>query len=438
METLALLMVLTLGLCLLIGYPVAFTLGGVSLAFGLVGFGSDFFTLLPMRIWTRMNSYILMAVPLFVFMGMMLERSGTAEELLETMGILFGKLRGGLAISVVIVGAILAASTGIVGATVITMGIIALPVMMRKKYKPELATGTISAAGTLGQIIPPSVVLVIIGDAVGVCIGDLFIGAIIPGILLTVLLVLYILVFAVIKPTAAPGLSQEEWDQISLKELAERVIKSLLPPALLILSVLGSIFFGIASPTEASAMGAFGATLLALFRNKLSLKALRDVVLSTTRISTMAFMIMMGATAFGLVFRGLDGDMMVRNFLLGLGGGSAGAVALIMATLFVLGFFLDFIEISFIVVPVLVPIVNELGIDLLWFSILMAVNFQTSFLTPPFGMALFYLKGVCPSEVTSSHIYRGVLPFVLIQLLCLIIIALFPSIVTYLPDLAFR
>jgi len=437
-EFLPLLMFLTLVVFLLLGYPVAFTLGGVALVFGVLGFGFDFFTLLPMRIWTRMTSFILVAVPLFVFMGVMLERSGLAEELLETMSLLFGRVRGGLAISVVIVGALLAASTGIIGATVVTMGVIALPVMLRKGYQSELVTGTISAAGTLGQIIPPSIVLVILGDIMGVSVGELFMGAFIPGIILVFLYITFILIYGFLRPQVAPGLSKEEIASTPPKELLILVLKALVPPAILILAVLGSIFFGIASPTEAAAMGAFGATLIALVKKRFSLKVLGEVMLSTTRLCSMVFLILLGAAAFGLVFRGLGGDHMVRNFLEAIGGGQWGILIIVMLVLFLLGFFLDFIEITFIVVPILAPIITAVGFNPLWFAILIAINFQTSFLTPPFGFALFYLKGVCPAEVTTGQIYRGIIPFVIIQLIALVLVGFFPVLVTWLPQLMYE
>lgn len=432
------LMFFALVVFLVIGYPVAFTLGGVALFFGLVGFGLDFFTLLPMRIWTRMTSFILVAVPLFVFMGVMLERSGLAEELLDTMATLFGRLRGGLAISVVIVGGLLAASTGIIGATVVTMGVIALPVMIKKGYQLELAVGTISAAATLGQIIPPSIVIVILGDIMGVPVGSLFAGAIIPGITLVFLYLIFIIIYAFMRPHVAPGLSKREWAAISPKELAIRVLKVLLPPAFLIIAVLGSIFFGVASPTEAAAMGAFGAMLIAIVKKKFNLTVLKDVMSVTTGLCSMVFLILLGATAFGLVFRGLGGDHMVRAFLLGIGGGQWGVLIIVMLVLFFLGFFLDFIEISFIVIPILAPIMKDMGFDPLWFGILIALNFQTSFLTPPFGFALFYLKGVCPEEVTTGHIYRGITPFVAIQLIGLALVIFFPQMVTWLTQFMYR
>jgi len=438
MASLDLLMFLTLVLLLLAGYPVAFTLGGVALVFGFLGFGMDFFSLLPLRLWGRMTSAILVAVPLFVFMGVMLERSGIAEELLETMALLFGRLRGGLAVSVVVVGALLAASTGIIGATVVTMGLIALPVMIRKGYQPELATGTIAASSTLGQIIPPSIVLVILGDIMQISVGDLYAGSILPGLILVLLYVLYILVVALLRPSIAPGVAREELAAIGRKELWIRVAKALFPPSVLIVAVLGTMFLGIASPTEAAAMGAFGAFLLALGKGKFNYQMLKEVVESTTRLSSMVFMILLGATAFGLVFRGLGGDEMVRSFLLGLGRGYWGILGIVMGVLFILGFFLDFIEIAFIVLPILTPILKEIGFDPLWFAVLIAVNFQTSFLTPPFGFALFYLKGVCPPEVTTGHIYRGIVPFVALQLMGLVSVILFPSLATWLPRIIFK
>jgi tripartite ATP-independent transporter DctM subunit len=437
-EPLPFLMFLTLVVFLLMGYPVAFTLGGVALVFGVLGFGLDFFTLLPMRIWTRMTSFILVAVPLFVFMGVMLERSGLAEELLETMSLLFGRVKGGLAISVVIVGALLAASTGIIGATVVTMGVIALPIMLRKGYQPELVTGTISAAGTLGQIIPPSIVLVILGDIMGVSVGNLFMGAFIPGIILVLLYTIFIIIYGLLRPQVAPGLSKEEVEATPPQELLILVMKALVPPAILILAVLGSIFFGVASPTEAAAMGAFGAMLIAIVKKRFSLTVLTEVMLSTTRLCSMVFLILLGAAAFGLVFRGLGGDHMVRNFLEGIGGGQWGILTLVMLVLFLLGFFLDFIEITFIVVPLLAPIIKDLGFNPLWFTILIAINFQTSFLTPPFGFALFYLKGVCPVDVTTGHIYRGIIPFVIIQLIALALVVFFPVLVTWLPQMMYK
>jgi len=438
MEYLPLLMFLTLVVFLISGYPVAFVLPGVALVFGLLGFGLDFFTLLPMRIWGRMTNQTLVAVPLFIFMGVMLERSRLAEDLLETMGLMMGRLRGGLAVSVVIVGALLAASTGIAGATVATMGVISLPVMIRHGYKPELATGTITASGTLGQIIPPSIVLVILADIMGVSVGELFMGGFLPGIILVIGYILFILIYSFINPKVAPGLSDEETCQVRAQGLTKRFFTVLIPPFGLIIAVLGSIFFGIASPTEAAAVGAFGASILAISKRRFNYPVLHEVIMTTTRLCSMVFMILLGAAAFGLVFRGLGGDQMVKDFLIGLGGGRWGVMAIVMSTLFFLGFFLDFIEITFIVVPILVPIIEHLDFNPLWFAILIALNFQTSFLTPPFGFALFFLKGVSPEGVTTGHIYRGVIPFVIIQLIILSVVIFWPPFALWLPGVLFK
>ncbi len=439
MEYLAGWMFLALTILLMIGFPVTFTLLGTALVFGLIGFGWDFFNLLPLRIWGRMTNITLIAVPLFVFMGVMLERSGLAEELLDTMGLLFGRLRGGLAISVVVVGALLGASTGIVGATVVTMGLLAVPTMLRRGYQKELACGTVSASGTLGQIIPPSIVLVLIGDIVGVSVGDLFMGAVLPGLLLVGLFILYILLVSFLRPGVAPAISKAELASISAKQLAARVGLALFPPLFLMVSVLGSIFAGIASPTEAAAVGAVGATLLTIVNKKFDLALLQAVMRSTVKLTCMVFIILCGAAAFGLVFRGLGGDHLVRGFLTGIAHQySKGMVlAIVMGVIFIIGFFLDFIEITFIHVPVLAPIMIDFGYDPVWFCILLAVNLQTSFLTPPFGFSLFYLKAVTPPEISTGHIYRGIIPFVLFQLVGLAIVVFFPQLATWLPKLVY-
>jgi tripartite ATP-independent transporter DctM subunit len=439
MEYLAGWMFLALTILLMFGFPVTFTLLGTALVFGLIGFGWDFFNLLPLRIWGRMTNVTLIAVPLFVFMGVMLERSGLAEALLDTMGLLFGRLRGGLAISVVVVGALLGASTGIVGATVVTMGLLAVPTMLRRGYQKELACGTVSASGTLGQIIPPSIVLVLIGDIVGVSVGDLFIGAVLPGLLLVGLFIAYILIVSYMRPDVAPAISKEELAAISPKQLAAQVGKALFPPMFLMVSVLGSIFAGIASPTEASAVGAVGATVLTIVNKKFNLALLQEVMLSTVKLTCMVFIILCGAAAFGLVFRGLGGDQLVRGFLGGIADQYSKTVVLfiVMGVIFIIGFFLDFIEITFIHVPVLAPIMIDFGYDPVWFCILLAVNLQTSFLTPPFGFSLFYLKAVTPPEITTGHIYRGIIPFVLFQLIGLTIVVLFPQLATWLPDIVY-
>ncbi|WP_372679966.1 TRAP transporter large permease subunit [Desulfosarcina sp.] len=439
MEYLPAWMFLALTILLMAGFPVTFTLMGTAMCFGLIGFGWSFFNLLPLRIWGVMTNITLIAVPLFVFMGVMLERSGLAEELLDTMGLLFGRLRGGLAISVVVVGALLGASTGIVGATVVTMGLLAVPTMLRRGYKNELATGTVAASGTLGQIIPPSIVLVLIGDIVGVSVGDLFMGAVFPGFLLVGLFILYILIISWLRPKWAPAIPKAELAAISPRQLAARAGKALFPPLFLMVAVLGSIFAGIASPTEAAAVGAVGATLLTVANRKFSLKILQEVMQTTVRLTCMVFIILCGAALFGLVFRGLGGDGLVRDFLGSLADKYSHnmVLAIVMALIFVIGFFLDFIEITFIHVPVLAPIMIEFGFDPVWFCILIAVNLQTSFMTPPFGFSLFYLKAVTPPEISTGHIYRGIIPFVLVQVIGLAIVVLFPQLATWLPKIVF-
>ncbi len=431
MEVWALVMLAAAVVLLMLGYPVAFTLGAVALLFGGVSLGLDFFNLLPLRIWGIMTNFTLIAVPLFVFMGVVLEKSGIAEALLETMARLFGRLRGGMGVSIILVGALLAATTGVVGATVVTMAVIALPVMLRHGYKPELATGTIAASGTLGQIIPPSIILVLLGDVVGVPVGRLFMAAVTPGLLLIALFIIYVLLRAKFRPDEAPALPIKD----DAGALLPEVIKSLIPPLFLVFAVLGSIFFGVASPTESAAVGALGALLLAAIHRRLSLTNLREAMRSTTRMTSMVFMILIGATAFGLVFRGMGGDVLVKEIMTGLPGGEWGFLLVSMAVIFVLGFFLDFIEISFIVVPILAPIAAFFGIDMLWFAVLIALNLQTSFLTPPFGFSLFYLKAAAPKEIRMPQIYRGILPFVAIQLFALLMIMLFPQLTLWLPDL---
>lgn len=427
-------MFLALTILLLLGFPVAFTLLGTSLLFGLIGFGWDFFNLLPLRIWGIMTNFTLVAVPLFIFMGVMLERSRLAKDLLEAMSLLFGQRQGGLAISVVVVGGLLGASTGIVGATVVTMGLLALPTMIRHGYQHELATGTIVASGTLGQIIPPSIVLVLLGDIIGISVGDLFIGALLPGLLLLSLYMAYVWAVSFFKPGLAPPLPFEEIRKdFSNDSKWTYILKALFPPLLLMIAVLGSIFAGIASPTEAAGVGAFGALVLAIANGRFNIQILKETMLTTTHLTSMVFTILVGATAFGLVFRGLGGDMLVRDFVAHIPFGRWGILVTVMAIIFVLGFFLDFIEITFIHIPVLAPIMKSMGFDPVWFAILFALNLQTSFLTPPFGFALFYLKGVSPPGVRTEEIYKGVAPFVLLQLLALTLVALFPALATWLP-----
>ncbi len=511
------------GLCaaLMAGFPVAFTLAGVSLLFAGLGYAMDafnpaFLLAFPQRIFGIMSNEVLIAIPLFVFMGVMLERSKVAEELLDTMGQLFGPLRGGLGISVSVVGALLAASTGIVGATVVTMGLLSLPTMLRRGYLPSLACGSIAAAGTLGQIIPPSIVLVILGDQISnayveaqrqignwspepVSVGDLFAGAMLPGLALVGMYIVYQIIIAFVRPTASPAIPRDDLGDINAVDLAIRTLNALVAPIVLIIAVLGSILAGVATPTEAAAVGAIGSTLLAGLRlsttraipiytaalslvvvlvltSTVDLRVARDVIpdadwagiviaaiactgvawgllvslhlvlrqgvlsevmRNTTRISAMVFGIVIGAQLFSLVFRGFGGDLTVRDWLLAIPGGTIGAVSVVMFVMFIMGFFLDVIEITFVVVPVVAPILLQLDLNPVWLGVMMAVNLQTSFLTPPFGYSLFYLRGVAPPEVTTGDIYRGVIPFVTIQLLALVVLALFPEMATWLPTVIF-
>jgi tripartite ATP-independent transporter DctM subunit len=451
-EWLAALLFVSVVLVLLAGFPVAFSLGGTALIFAGIGIISGNFNEalllgLPNRIYGIMTNETLVAVPLFVFMGVTLERARIAEELLETLSGLFGTLRGGLGISVTLVGMLLAASTGIVGATVVTMGLLSLPTMLKRGYSPEIAAGTICASGTLGQIIPPSIILVMLGDVMTtayqqaqlemgvfspktVSVGDLFAGALIPGLLLVLLYVLYILGVAFLKPGSVPAHRREDGEVVT----AAKVLKALAPPLILIFAVLGSILNGLATPTEAAGVGGMGALLLAIGRGELNLERLRDIMRATLRISSMVFLILIGASIFSLVFRGYGGDDGVRAILEALPGGVIGAVVVVMVVMFLLGFVLDFIEITFVVVPIVGPVLLAMGLDPVWLGIMIAINLQTSFLTPPFGFALFYLRGVAPASVTTAQIYRGAIPFVAIQLVALLFIAIFPDLVTWLPE----
>ncbi len=521
-EVLDILMFATVCLVLLAGFPVAFTLAGVALIFALLGFALGVFDLsfvafLPQRVYGTMTNEVLIAVPLFVFMGVMLERSKVAEELLESMGRLFGTLRGGLGISVSVVGALLAASTGIVGATVVTMGLLSLPTMLRRGYDPKLACGSICAAGTLGQIIPPSIVLVLLGDVISsayqrsqleagnfspdtVSVGDLFAGALLPGLMLVGLYIGYQIFSAIVRPESSPALPPEEGIAgMSRGQVYGKIAHALLPPVILIVAVLGSILAGIATPTEAAAVGAIGALLLAGLRldeshglviygaglclvallvltgyvdlrvtrteippgdligiavaallclgvacgilislyRVLRTKILQSVMQSTAQISSMVFVILIGAALFSLVFRGLGGDDSVHEFLSAMPGGVVGAMVTVMIVMFLLGFFLDFIEITFVVVPIVAPVLLAMGLDPVWLGVMMAMNLQTSFLTPPFGFALFYLRGVAPDSIKTTEIYRGAIPFVMIQIAGLILLAMFPAMATWLPTVVF-
>lgn len=455
MEYLSLWLFAAVFILLLSGYPVAFVLAGTALLFAGAGtffgvFDSAFLEAFPNRLSGIMMNTSLIAVPLFVFMGLMLQRSRIAENLLDTMAKLFGTLRGGIGISVILVGTLLAASTGIVGATVVTMGLLSLPTMLKRGYDPQIACGAICASGTLGQIIPPSIILILLADVLSsayqqaqlemgiyspetLSVGDLFIGAIIPGLLLVLLYIIYLSLVAWLKPGAMPAMSDE--DRGHRSELWLCVLRELIPPLLLIFLVLGSIIGGIATPTEAAAVGAIGAMGLAISRRAFTLAVLRDVMQTTTRITSMVFMILIGAAIFSLVFRGFGGDELVHDMLRTLPGGKYTALFVVMLAMFLLGFVLDFIEIIFVVVPIVGPVLLAMGIDPLWLGILMAINLQTSFLTPPFGFALFYLRGVAPAQITTLHIYKGVVPFILIQLLALGMIVIWPQLATWLPGL---
>ena len=436
-QTLAALMFAGMIAFLFFGFPVAFSLTFTGLFFGLLGMGlgvlnTNFFDILPLRIWGTMTNFTLLAVPLFVFMGVALEKSRLAEELLETMALLFGRLPGGIAISVVVVGAILAASTGIVGASVITMGLVSLPTMLRRGYQKELITGTICASGTLGQIIPPSVILILLGDIMGVSVGDLYIGAVFPGLVLVGLYITYITVLGYLKPELAPPIPAAEL-ALFRGDALKRVSIALLPALILIVGVLGSIFAGIASPTEAASVGAVGGLVLTIAKGRFSIAMLRSVMEATTRITSLAFIILVGANCFGLIFRGLNGDHLIQDFLKSLPFGPYGVLAIVMGVIFILGFFIDFFEICFIHVPILTPVlVTHFGFDPVWLGVVIGVNLQTSFLTPPFGFALFYLRGVAPPEITTQHIYRGVLPFVALQAIGLTLVIAYPAIATWL------
>ena len=449
----AVILFFTVILFLLIGFPVAFTLAGVALLFAGIGlltgnFEVGYLNALPSRLFGIMTNETLIAVPLFVFMGITLEKSKLAEDLLETLSSLFGTYRGGLGLAVVLVGMLLAASTGIVGATVVTMGLLSLPTMLKRGYKPEIATGVIAASGTLGQIIPPSIVLVLLGDVLSssfqqaqlqrgiyspetVSVGDLFVGAIIPGLILVLLYMFYLVFISFLKPESMPPAEVvKDNEQKSLASL----LWVLIPPLFLMVAVLGSIIFGIATITEAAGVGAVGAMLLAATKQQLNFAILKDVCQETAKLTSMVFLILIGASIFSLVFRGYEGDELVQAYLSSVPGGVVGIVVVVMLAMFLLGFVLDFIEITFVVVPIVAPIILALGVDPVWLGILIAINLQTSFLTPPFGFALFYLRGVAPESIETKAIYKGALPFVAIQLFMLLLIALFPEIVTWLPD----
>ena len=389
--------------------------------------GFMMFAMMPHRIWSIMNNTILMAIPLFILMGLILQKTKLAERLLESMGYLFGEIRGGLAISTVLVGSLLAASTGVVGASVVAMGVISLPVMLKYNYSKNLSTGTICAAGTLGQIIPPSIVLIILGDVFNVPVGDLFKAALMPGLVLVAAYVVYILVAAYINPQIGPAVKLARQEGESKKQQVISALFSIIPPLSLIVIVLGSIFAGIATPTESSAIGCTGAVILALLYRKFSFKMLMESAKETVKITAMVFAILIGATAFSMVFTYTGADALIEHFMLSLPGDKWGFIILSMLAIMVLGFFIDFVEISYIIVPILVPISEVIGINPIWFAILIAMNLQTSFLTPPFGFSLFYLKGVSPKGIKTTDIYTGVIPFIIIQVLVLTSIVVYPD-----------
>ncbi|XPF94245.1 TRAP transporter large permease [Colwellia sp. RE-S-Sl-9] len=457
MEYLALWMFLFVCIVLVIGYPVALSLAGSALLFAGVGVFFDIFdasilSALPSRLFGIVNNQTLLAVPLFVFMGAMLERSKIAENLLNAMTLLFGKLNGGLGISVIIVGMILAASTGIVGATVVTMGMLSLPTMLKRGYCPKYSSGIICATGTLGQIIPPSIALVLLGDVLSsayqkaqlnmgifspktVSVGDLFAGAVIPGFILVGLYILYTITLAILKPSSVPPLDDEEVNKLMNGESKLSIfLSALIPPLLLMCCVLGSILLGYATPTEAAAVGAVGSLILAAWQKQLTLPNLQSVMQSTVKISSMVFLILIGASLFSLVFRGFGGEELIHSVFEGIPGGVIGATIVVMLIIFFLGFILDFIEITFVVVPIVAPILLAMGLDPIWLGIMIAINLQTSFLTPPFGFALFYLRGVADKNLKTIEIYKGVIPFILIQLFLLGVLAIWPELITWLPQ----
>ncbi|GIU28659.1 TRAP transporter large permease subunit [Shewanella sp. MBTL60-007] len=448
----AILLFITVCVVLMLGYPVALTLAGVALMFAGIGqfigvFDAALLGALPNRLFGIINNSILMAVPLFVFMGVVLEKSKVAEQLLTSMAELFGRFRGGLIFSVFFVGMLLAASTGIVGATVVTMGLMSLPTLLKRGYDPAFSAGAICATGTLGQIIPPSIALVLLGDVLSnayqqaqltmgifspksVSVGDLFAGAIVPGLLLLGMYCVYTLILIKLKPDSFPKPTQIQPVNLSF---IMRIINALMPPLVLIFLVLGSILFGVATPTEAASVGAFGALVIALSKRQLQLAVLKEVMISTVKVTSMVFLILIGASIFSLVFRGLGGEALIHQLFTSMPGGVIGATLLVMLVIFLLGFILDFIEITFVVVPLVAPILLAMGLDPIWLGIMIAVNLQTSFLTPPFGFALFYLRGVTKELISSAQIYRGVLPFVLMQLLLLLVLSIWPALITWLP-----
>ena len=432
-ETLAILMGLSFFGLLFIGIPVAIALASTGLFFGYLGFGMTLFNLLPLRIFGLMENYTLMAIPLFVFIGVMLERSKIAEEMLDVIGHAMGGLRGGMGLAIILVGVLMGASTGIVGATVVTLGLLTLPVFLRRGYSKSLACGTICASGTLGQIIPPSLVLILLSDILGQGLGTLFAAAMVPGLLLAAIYVVYLLMVGWLRPDMAPAIPAEERAQISKLQLLVKLIKVVVPPIGLIVAVLGSIIGGIAAPTEAASIGALGSILVAFIARKLTWQVVTETVRSTLRISAMVFFILICAQAFSLAFRGLDGDELVLQLFELVPGGPTADIIFMLFLLFILGFFMEWIEISYIVLPLFLPILNATGADMVWIAILVCLVLQTSFLTPPVGWSLFFLKGVAPPEISSRDIYVGVMPYVLLQVVAVVLLFQFPAIATWLP-----
>jgi tripartite ATP-independent transporter DctM subunit len=426
-------MVVSLFSLILVGVPVAFAIAAAGLGFGLIGMELNLFNLLPLRIFGVLTNYTLLAIPLFVFMGIMLEKSRIAEKMLDVLGLLSGKKPGGMAIAIIIVGVLMGASTGIVGATVVTLTMIALPTLLRRNYSPSVSCGTICASGTLGQILPPSLVLILLADISGEAIGPLFAAALIPGILLATLYVLYIVFLSWTSPHHVPPIDAEERATYSNKDLWIEFIKSVAPPFVLIFAVLGSIIGGLAAPTEAASMGALGALILVFLSKRLSLHVLKETLYETMNVTGMIMFVLIASQVFGLSFRGLEGDALVQDLFESIPGGLWGSLFFMMLVLFVLGFFLEWIEISYIVLPLVLPIFHALDVNMIWLGILIALNLQTSFLTPPFGWSLFFLKGVAPPEIKTMDIYKGVLPFIAIQIFVIILVMVFPEIALWLP-----
>lgn len=432
-EMLAILMVASFFGLLIIGIPVGIAIATSALVFGYLGFGPLLFNLLPARVYGVVSNYTLMAIPLFVFMGVMLEKSRLAEELIDVIGHLFGRMNGGMGVAIILVGVLLGAATGIVGATIVTLGLLTLPGLLRRGYSPPFACGAICASGTLGQIIPPSLVLILLSDILGESVGTMFAAAMIPGLMLAAIYVIAILIVAKLRPDIAPAIPAEELDAVSTGQLARKVLVVVAPPIGLVVAVLGSIIGGVAAPTEAASMGALGALLMVLVSGKFSLRLLHDVARSTLLISAMVFFILICAQAFGLAFRGLGGEHLVQRMFEWVPGGVTGSLIFLMVLVFLLGFFLEWIEITYIALPLFLPFFIQSNVDMVWLGILICLNLQTSFLTPPFGWALFFLKGVAPPGVTTGDIYRGVVPFIALQLLALAILFVFPGLATWLP-----